>query len=104
MISMDMRVHCKNTTEPVADPGFPLVLGQKPTIYRPKVMFSQVFVCPQRGLSRGSLSGGICPGGICLVRSLSGGVLCLEGSLSMVVSVQGSLCPGGSLSERPPLR
>ena len=82
------------------------------------LMFSQLFVCPQlggshslsggspsqgvgvrglcpgRSLSNGSLSGGLCPGGLCLMgslcpggRSLSGGV-CLGASLSSGVSVR----------------
>ena len=54
-----------------------------------KVMFSQVFVCPQGG---GGL--GLCPGGVSIQGvSVRGG-----GSLSMGVSIQGGLCPGGSLS------
>ena len=58
--------------------------------YRPqaKVMFSQVFICPQGGsLSRW---------GLCLVGASVQGGFCPEGS-----SVQGGwvfLCPGGSLS------
>ena len=82
-----------------------------------KVMFSQVFVCPQG--EWGSLSqhssqvtwpAGLCPGGPCLVgvsvqgTSVKGGSLfrgpLSGGSLSMGVFVQwGGLCPGrGSLS------
>ena len=82
------------------------VFNYRPQTNFAKVMFSQVFVCPQVGgpLSRwGSLSrrwslsrGCLCPG-----ESLSRGVS-VQG-----VSVQGHLCSGGSLSrgslsERPP--
>ena len=71
-----------------------------------KVMFSQLFVCPQGGvfvpacitghMTRGvSVQGGLCLGGLCL------GGLCLgvyvQGSLS------GGLCPGGLCQAgRPP--
>ena len=60
--------------------------------YRPqtrfaKVMFSQVFVCPQGegSVSRGSLSGGV---------SVRGKGLCPEGLVSKGVCVQGGLCQG----------
>ena len=78
-----------------------------------KVMFSQVSVCPQGGvsvsvqgfsvpggyMSKGGLCSGLYPG-----RSLTRGIsvqggLCPRGSLSKGVSVQGSLCPRGSLSK-----
>ena len=74
-----------------------------------KVMFSEVFFCPQGDLClgglcpgvyvraggssvRGSLSRGLCPGGIC-----PGGFLSRRVSV-WGVSVWGGLCPGGSLS------
>ena len=58
-------------------------------------MFSQVFVCPQGGISvQGvSVQGGLCPGGLCLGFSLQGGLYSGE-SLSKGVSVQGGLCQG----------
>ena len=104
VISVDMRVHCKNTIEPVADPGFPrilLSLGQKPIIYRPKVLFPQVFVCPQVGRGGSMFSqvffcsrrGVSIQGGLCPVGSLFDGVSVQGRSLSGEVS-GGGLCPG----------
>ena len=63
-----------------------------------KVMFSQVFVCPQEGVSvQGVPVQGVSVQGV----PVQGG-LCPGGSLSREVSVQGGLCPGGSLSKRTP--
>ena len=108
-----------------------LILSHFDNNYRPqpkfaKVMFSQVFVCPQGGgisvqggfcpggfCPGGLYLGGLCPGGLCPrwglypVGYLSGGSLwvslmgpCLGGLCPGGVSVQGrGLCPGkGSLS------
>ena len=57
--------------------------------------------------SKGSLSGGLCPGGLCLGASVQGGICprgCLSGVSVQGVSVQGvsvqGVCTGGSLSRR----
>ena len=75
----------------------PVMVSTHKYLYRPqtkfaKVMFSQVFVCPQGGVSV-SVRGCLHPGGLC-----PGGGLCPWGSLSRGVSVQEGLCLVGSLS------
>ena len=65
-----------------------------------KVMFSEMFFCPQGDLCLG----GLCPrsmsgGGVALSRGLCPGGIC-PGGLVRGVSVQGGLCPGGFLSRR----
>ena len=90
-----------------------LILSHFDNNYRPqpkfaKVMFSQVFVCPQGGgisvqggfCPGGLYLGGLCPGGLCPqwglypVGYLSGGSLWV----SLMGLCLGGLCPGGSLS------
>ena len=76
-----------------------------------KVMFSQVFVCPQ-GRVFVSVQVGLHPGGVsvqegfCLGGSLSRGSLFSKGSLSTGLSVQGvsvqvDTCPGVFVRETP---
>ena len=54
-----------------------LITARKRSLRR--LIFSQVSVCPQGGLS-------LCPGGVSV-----------QGGLCLGVSVQGGLCPGGGL-------
>ena len=78
-----------------------LLLGRQPYIYRPqmkfeKVMFSQVFVCPQWGWGVSVSVQGVSIRGVSVH---AGGGLCPWG-----VSVWGvSLCLGWSLSRETPL-
>ena len=74
----------------------PVMVSTHKYLYRPqtkfaKVMFSQLFVCPQGGGSRSLSRGCLHPGG-----SLSGG-----GSLSSGVSVQGGVSGGVPVRETP---
>ena len=76
----------------IAKTHFSFITSYRPQTKFAKVMFSQVFVCPQGGGSQ-SLSRGLCPGGL----SLGDGSVwkvSVWGGLSRGVSVRGDLCPG----------